>query len=218
MPGEILGIAGIGGSGKVELAETIAGLRRANAGVVSVDGVPLGPGVGAALKAGIGYVPRDRHAEGLIPELSIEENVTLTIVDRLGRFGWIDRRRQHAEGAAAVALYGIVARDARQPVAELSGGNQQKVVFARALARDPNVVVAIDPTAGVDVTAKAALHAQLARQAEAGKAIVVVSDDLEDLRACGRVLVLLRGRVVAELAAGWNDTDLIARMEGIEVA
>jgi simple sugar transport system ATP-binding protein len=217
-PGEIVGIAGIAGSGNVSLAQTIAGLQRARAGSVRIGGRALSCGVRSARDAGIGFVPRDRHRDGLVADLSVEENATLAIDDRLGPFGFIDPRKRRQAGLRAIKELEIVAAGPWQPVDELSGGNQQKVVFARALARDPKVLIAIDPTAGVDVKSKEALTDAIRRLRDGGTAILVVSDDLDDLRICDRVLVMFAGRVTAEFSAGWNDNELIARMEGLEVA
>jgi simple sugar transport system ATP-binding protein len=217
-PGEIVGIAGITGSGKIALAETIAGLRPARSGVIRIEGRVLRSGVRDALEAGVGFVPRDRHNQGLVLDLSIEENATMTIDDRLGRFGWIDARKRREVAINAMQALDVVAGDASQAVRELSGGNQQKVVFARALARNPKVLVAVDPTAGVDVASKAMLRAELVRLRERGAAILVVSDDLDDLHACDRVAILFEGKIVAELSSGWNDNELLARMEGLDVA
>jgi simple sugar transport system ATP-binding protein len=217
-PGEIVGIAGIAGSGKASLAQTLAGLQRARAGSARVGGRQLSFGVRNARDAGIGFVPRDRHREGLVADLSVEENATLAVDDRLGPFGFIDPRKRRQAGLRAIKELEIVAAGPWQPVDELSGGNQQKVVFARALARDPKVLIAIDPTAGVDVKSKEALTDAIRRLRDGGTAILVVSDDLDDLRICDRVLVMFAGRVTAEFSAGWNDNELIARMEGLEVA
>ena len=107
--------------------------------------------------------------------------------------------------------------DSNARVLELSGGNQQKVVMARALATDPNVLVLIDPTAGVDVKSKEALLSVVDRVREEGKAVLVVSGELDDLRTCDRVLVMFRGRIAAEFNAGWQDHDLIASVEGVSL-
>lgn len=216
--GEIVGVAGIAGSGKATFAETLVGLRPARAGTVRVEGRVLSHGVRNARDAGIGFIPRDRHRDGLVLDLSIEENATMTIDDRLGPLGWIDPRKRRNAGAKAITQLAIVAKSSSQPVSELSGGNQQKVVFARALAREPKILVAMDPTAGVDVKSKEALAAQIVRLRESGTAIVIVSDDLDDLRSCDRVMVFFAGRVAAEFSGGWRDNDLVASMEGLGVA
>jgi simple sugar transport system ATP-binding protein len=215
-PGEVVGLAGAGGSGKMAVGECITGLRRAARGTVELVGVRPRPGsVPAALRAGVGFVPQDRHREGLVPELSIAENVTLTVPRRLGRFGFAGPRRRDRLGAEAIERLTIKASGPGQPVSALSGGNQQKVVMARALASEPRVLVLMQPTAGVDVRAKETLIGATSAAARDGAGVLVISDDLDDLRLCDRVIVLFKGAVVAEMPSGWRDHDLIAAMEGL---
>jgi simple sugar transport system ATP-binding protein len=215
-PGEIVGLAGAGGSGKMALAECVVGLRRAATGTIEVAGSRPRPGsVAAALGAGVGFVPQDRHRQGLIPGLSIAENVTMTIPDRIGRYGFISPRRRGALGARAIDELTIKASGPDQAVSALSGGNQQKVVLARALAGEPKALVLLQPTAGVDVKAKETLLAAAEDAARARAGVLIVSDDLDDLRRCDRVLVMFKGEVVGERPSGWRDHDLIAAMEGM---
>ncbi|MEV6769261.1 sugar ABC transporter ATP-binding protein [Nocardia sp. NPDC051030] len=215
-PGEIVGLAGGGSSGRTEVAETIVGLRKAAAGSVSVGGVPLRrSGVVPALRAGIGFVPRDRHDEGLVPEMSIGDNATLTVPHQLGRFGLLSGRTRNMLAGKAIRDLDIKAEGPGQSVSELSGGNQQKVVYARALATDPAVLVLISPTAGVDVRSKDTLRGVLRTAAAGGTAVLVVTDELDDLRDCDRVLVLRHGRFAAEYEQGWDDRELVAAMEGL---
>jgi simple sugar transport system ATP-binding protein len=215
-PGEVVGLAGSGGSGKMAVGEVIVGLRRAAYGTVEVGGVRPKPGsVPAALRAGAGFVPQDRHREGLVPELSIAENVTLTVPERLGRFGFVGSRRRAELGAEAIEKLTIKAAGPEQPVTALSGGNQQKVVMARALANDPKVLVLMQPTAGVDVRAKETLLGAASAAAAHGAGVLVVSDDVDELRPCDRVIVLFKGEIVAEMERGWTDHQLIAAVEGI---
>ncbi|MFD5245559.1 sugar ABC transporter ATP-binding protein [Amycolatopsis sp. NPDC058340] len=215
--GEVIGLAGSNASGKHQVAETVYGLRSPSSGTVRVDGKPLKPGdIPAAIRAGIGCVPRDRHHEGLVLEHSIADNATLSILDRMGKGGLASPGARYGRAAQALTDYDIVAADADQPVSDLSGGNQQKVVLARALAGDPRLVVLINPTAGVDVKSKEALLAVVDRVRAEGKAVLIVSDELDDLRLSDRVLVLRAGAVVAEHRAGWSDGDLVADIEGVE--
>jgi simple sugar transport system ATP-binding protein len=214
--GEVLGVAGSNASGKHQLAETVYGLRKPSAGSVSVAGKPLPPGdVQAAMRAGIGCVPRDRHHQGLVLGLSIADNATLSILDRLGRAGIASPAKRLKIATKAVADYDIVAAGPEEPVSSLSGGNQQKVVLARSLASDPVVLVLINPTAGVDVKSKQALLAVVDDVRAEGKAVLIVSDELDDLRLADRVLVMRAGQVVAEHEAGWSDGDLVADIEGV---
>ncbi|AUI60896.1 sugar ABC transporter ATP-binding protein [Amycolatopsis sp. BJA-103] len=215
--GEVIGLAGSNASGKHQVAETVYGLRSATSGTIRVAGKPLKPGdIPAAIRAGIGCVPRDRHHEGLVLEHSIMDNATLSILDRMGKAGIAAPGARYERASRALKDYDIVAADADQPVSDLSGGNQQKVVLARALAGEPRLVVLINPTAGVDVKSKEALLAVVDRVRAEGKAVLIVSDELDDLRLSDRVLVLRAGAVVAEHRAGWSDGDLVADIEGVE--
>ena len=215
-PGEIVGLAGAGGSGKMAIGESIVGLRRADHGTVRIGGATPRPGsVPAALRAGVGFVPQDRHREGLVPGLSIAENATLTVPERLGRFGIISTRRRDELGPKAIDDLVIKAAGPGQPVSALSGGNQQKVVMARALANDPTALVLMQPTAGVDVKAKETLLGTALSAADGGAGVLIISDDVDDLRPCDRVVVVFKGAVVAEMPQGWDDHELIAAMEGI---
>jgi simple sugar transport system ATP-binding protein len=136
---------------------------------------------------------------------------------RLGRFGYLSPRRREQLARTAITNLSIVASGPEQPAGSLSGGNQQKVVMARALANDPRVLVLMHPTAGVDVRSKAALLEVVQSVRENGTAVVIVSDELDDLRPCDRVIVMLRGRITAELPRGWKDSELVAATEGFEV-
>jgi simple sugar transport system ATP-binding protein len=216
--GEVLGLAGGGGSGKVEVAETVVGLRRPAAGEVHVGDRRLRPGsVPDALSAGVGLLPQDRHREGFVPLLSVAENITMTVPDQLGRAGAISPGRRDAIAGELIEALTIKTAGPDMPVASLSGGNQQKVVMARALATNPKVLVLIGPTAGVDVRSKETLLGVVERVRAAGTAILMVSDELDDLRVCDRVLVMFQGRAVTEMARGWRDNDLVAAMEGIDI-
>lgn len=215
-PGEVLGLAGATASGNTALGETLVGLRRATGGRTLVAGKPVKPGsVPHALGAGIGYVPEDRHRQGLVLGRSVAENATLTVTDQLGPYGTVLPSRTRAFAQRMISSLDIKTSGPAQPVADLSGGNQQKVVIARALAREPRVLVAIRPTAGVDVKSKDALLGVVRGVADHGNAAVIVSDELDDLRVCDRVIALFHGRVVAEFGSGWNDRDLVSAMEGL---
>ncbi|MBN6053520.1 sugar ABC transporter ATP-binding protein [Nonomuraea sp. RK-328] len=215
--GEVVGLAGSASSGKVGLAETLVGLRRPDAGTVTVNGVLVRPGdVPSALRAGLGFVPEDRHHEGFVPLLSVAENATIPIAGKLGRLGTVSPSRQRARAVQLIDDLDIKTEGPEQPVGDLSGGNAQKVVFARALVDDPSALVVINPTAGVDVKAKQALLGAVEDAVERGAGAVLVSDDLDDLRVCDRVLVMFHGRVVKDVPRGWTDHELVAVMEGIE--
>ncbi|MFI1832639.1 sugar ABC transporter ATP-binding protein [Streptomyces olivaceoviridis] len=215
--GEVVGLAGISGSGKTELAETLAGLHTPTGGSALLEGEPLPFGdVRAALDAGVGCVPRDRHEQGLVPGMTVGDNTTLSVLDRLGRFGFVGTDRRSGFATELIDRLDIHTEGPGQPVSDLSGGNAQKVVMARALASDPRLLVLINPTAGVDVKSKESLLARMDSAREDGTAVLVVSDELDDLRRCDRVLVLFHGRIVAEHPAGWRDHELIASIEGVD--
>jgi simple sugar transport system ATP-binding protein len=215
--GEVVGLAGISGSGKVELAESFAGLHTSTGGTARLGGerLPFGD-VQAALEAGVACVPRDRHDQGLVAGMTIGDNATMSVLDRLGRFGFVGTDRKRGFASALIERLDIHAEGPEQPVSDLSGGNAQKVVMARALASDPRLLVLINPTAGVDVKSKESLLARMDSAREDGTSVLVVSDELDDLRRCDRVLVLFHGRVVAEHPAGWRDHELIASIEGVD--
>jgi len=215
---EIVGLAGAGGSGKTEVAETVVGLRAPDAGAVTVDGhTPRAGDVGDALTSGVGFVPQDRHHQGLVAGMSVADNTTLTIPKRLGTAGFLSTRRRDAIAGTLIDALAIKTPGPELPVSGLSGGNQQKVVMARALANDPKVLVLITPTAGVDVRSKEFLLDKVDQVAAGGTGVIVASDELDDLRICDRVLVMFQGRVVAEMPSGWRDHDLVAAMEGLTV-
>ncbi|WP_158814669.1 sugar ABC transporter ATP-binding protein [Methylocapsa sp. S129] len=216
-PGEQVGLAGLGGSGKEQIAEAIAGLLTARSGDILVGGVTLKPGhVPTAQLTGVSYVPRDRRRRGILPQLSVAENLTVSIQRTFGNFGWIAPRRLEASARQLFSALSIVASSMRQPVVELSGGNQQKVVIGRALASSPQVLVLVYPTQGVDVAAKEAIFDIVATAQARGAAALIVSDELDELRNCQRVLVVFKGSIVKAFGADWSERDLIAAIEGVD--
>lgn len=214
--GEVVGLAGAAAGGGTAIGETLVGLRTPGEGHIEVRGRPVRTGsVPHALDAGIGYVPEDRHRQGLVLGRSVAENATLTVTDQLGPMGTVLPARTRKFARRMIRALDIRTTGPGQPVSGLSGGNQQKVVVARALAREPAVLVAIRPTNGVDVKSKEALLGVVRSVADAGRAAVIVSDELDDLRVCDRVLAVFHGRVVAEFGTGWRDQELVAAMEGV---
>ncbi|MFE3830763.1 sugar ABC transporter ATP-binding protein [Streptomyces sp. NPDC059092] len=215
-PGEVLGVAGAAAGGTTALGETLAGMRAPTAGRIAVHGRTVRPGsVPDALDAGIGYIPEDRHRQGLIPDRSVAENATLTVTGRLGPWGTVLPARTREFAQAMIDSLDIRTRGPGQPVSGLSGGNQQKVVVARALARGPGALIAVRPTAGVDVKSKDALLGVVRGVADEGRAAMIISDELDDLRVCDRVLAVFHGRVVASFGSDWTDRELVAAMEGV---
>ena len=219
--GERVGVTGLRGSGAFALGRIVAGALAQDDGTVTIGGKTLPPGDRtAALRAGVGYVPEDRQADGFVPALSVAENATMSIVDRLARWGFLSPRRREAAAAPLARRFSVVASGLGQPASELSGGNQQKVTVARAIARDPRLIVAITPTRGVDVASKEVLLAELdriTRESDAG--LLLASDELDDLAICDRVLVLVRGEIFTEFTNPPFDREsLIAASEGMEVS
>jgi simple sugar transport system ATP-binding protein len=212
--GERVGLAGLAGSGKAEVAAAIVGLIKPDRCQVLVDDRRLRPGrVDLSIARGIGYVPEDRHASGLAPNLSVEENLTLPVLGRLGPAGVVDPRRRRSRARRLLTALGIVASSPKQLVSELSGGNQQKTVMGRALSADPRALILVNPTAGVDIASKAALYETIRTTPDVG--VLVVSDELDELAICDRVLVMFEGEVVREFPRGWAEDDLVATMEGV---
>jgi len=220
--GERVGITGLLGAGVGTLARVVAGADAQESGRIILAGTVITPGRrDLALRAGIGYIPEDRRAEGFVPALGVAENVTMTVSKLLTRALGVVRPRDRAAAAAPLAeRLSIVSAGLGQPVAELSGGNQQKVTAARALASDPRLVVAITPTRGVDVASKSLLLSTLAgATGGGGAALLLATDELDDLVICDRVIVLVRGEIFAEFSEPPFDREaLIAATEGMAAA
>lgn len=216
--GERVGLTGLRGSGATTLARIVAGATAPDAGTVRLGEVTLKPGdrIGA-LHAGIGYIPEDRQADGFVPQLGAAENIAMTVTDRIAKAGFVGPRRREALAAPLARRLSLVSAGLGQPAGELSGGNQQKVTVARALASDPALIVAITPTRGVDVASKELLLAELDRvTAETGASLLLASDELDDLVICDRVVVLVRGEVFTEFTNPPFDREaLIAATEGM---
>nr|WP_049782821.1 sugar ABC transporter ATP-binding protein [Deinococcus geothermalis] len=200
--GEIVGLAGLVGAGRSEVARSIFGIDPRDAGEVRVQGrtIPAG-NTQAAMRAGIGLVPEDRRQQGLVMDLSIERNATLTVLNRLRR-GWLmDRTAETQTASDWTSRLRLKAHRLTDPVSTLSGGNQQKVVLAKWLATGPAVLIVDEPTRGVDVGAKAEVHRTLAELAAGGLAVVMISSDLpEVLGMADRILVMREGALVGELS------------------
>ncbi|GAA3986875.1 sugar ABC transporter ATP-binding protein [Streptomyces sp. NBC_01352] len=197
-PGEIVGLAGLVGSGRSEILETIYGARKPTAGQVSVDGRPLRPGsVRAAVRAGLGLAPEERKAQALLMLESVTRNVSVSSMSRFARAGWIDRGAELGAARAATRELSLRPDNPNVPIRTLSGGNQQKAVLARWLLRGCRVLLLDEPTRGVDVGARAELYAVVRRLADEGLAVLLVSSEVpEVLGLADRVLVLREGRVV----------------------
>jgi ribose transport system ATP-binding protein len=197
-PGEIVGLAGLVGSGRSEILETVYGARKPTSGQVLVDGKPLKPGsVRAAVRAGLGLAPEERKAQALLMLESVTRNVSVSSMSRFSRGGWIDRGAELGAARAATRELSLRPDNPSVPVRTLSGGNQQKAVLARWLLRGCRVLLLDEPTRGVDVGARAELYAVVRRLADEGLAVLLVSSEVpEVLGLADRVLVLREGRVV----------------------
>ncbi|CAL9625546.1 sugar ABC transporter ATP-binding protein [Streptomyces sp. NPDC057837] len=197
-PGEIVGLAGLVGSGRSEILETVYGARKPTTGQVLVDGRPLKPGsVRAAVRAGLGLAPEERKAQALLMLESVTRNVSVSSMSRFSRGGWIDRGAELGAARAATRELSLRPDNPSVPVRTLSGGNQQKAVLARWLLRGCKVLLLDEPTRGVDVGARAELYAVIRRLADEGLAVLLVSSEVpEVLGLADRVLVLREGRVV----------------------
>jgi simple sugar transport system ATP-binding protein len=222
--GEVVGVTGLLSAGVATLGRVIAGAEAAGGGEVRLRGrrVPTWQRApssrrAAMQRAGIGYIPEDRRAEGFVAHLGVAENTTMAITKELsGRFGLLAPRRRAAAAAPFTARLSVVSSGPAQPVAELSGGNQQKVTVARTLAHRPSLIVAITPTRGVDVASKELLLSSLADVAtSAGAGVLLCTDELSDLEICDRVLVLVRGEVFTEFTPPFDRDSLILATEGM---
>ncbi|MFE1961267.1 sugar ABC transporter ATP-binding protein [Streptomyces sp. NPDC059479] len=199
--GEIVALAGLVGAGRSEVAQAVFGVDRADAGEVEVDGRKLPAGSpAAAMDAGLALVPEDRRLRGLVMEMSIERNIGLTGLGRLGKGGLVRRALERGRAADWAVRLQLKYSRLADPVGVLSGGNQQKVVLAKWLATEPAVLIVDEPTRGIDVGTKAEVHRLLSSLAAEGLAVLMISSDLpEVLGMADRVLVMHEGRLTAEI-------------------
>jgi len=217
--GEIVGLGGLIGSGRSTVLKALFGAVPLESGEVRVDG-ELRPvhSPPAAMAAGLAYVPEDRQKDAAFPELSVGENLSLTVVPDYWHRGVLNRRRERRDALGLFDSFLITAASEEAPLRSLSGGNQQKVVLARWLRRAPRILLLDEPTQGVDVGARAEIYELVHRAVAAGAAALVASSDFEELaRLCDRVIVLRKGAAVAELTGEGLDADRIARVANAEV-
>ena len=213
--GEIAGLAGLLGSGRTETARLIFAADRRDGGTVEVEGRATTFGEPAdAIAAGIGFVSEDRKVEGIVPEMSVRENLTLALLPRLTAGGVVDRAEQDSIVDRYIKALGVKCASPEQPIRELSGGNQQKVLLARWLATDPKLLIVDEPTRGIDVGAKAEILKLLRSLADEGLSVLMISSELEELLAAAdRITVLSDGRSVASLdAAQATEARIMAAM------
>ncbi|WP_323034478.1 ABC transporter ATP-binding protein [Pararhodobacter sp.] len=218
--GEIVGLAGVAGNGQVELMEALIGLRRAQGRVTLHDTDLSGTGTKARRQAGIGFISEDRRHEGLAMAASIEDNVVAGSQRSapIGRGWWLNRRALRAEAGARLARLAVRFGRQRDPISSLSGGNQQRVVFAREIASSPPLLLVSQPTRGVDLNGIAAIHGILEDFRAQGGAVLLASEELDELQILAdRILVMADGRLVGEVAAD-ADRRQIGRMMVMEGA
>jgi len=222
--GEILGVAGLMGSGRTETMRAVFGADRPDSGKIYLYGAgPRQSQSGAsepveirtprdAVRNGIAFLTEDRKEQGLLPGLAVRVNISLTRLRDVSRFGWMDIAEERSVADRYIAALGIRCSSNEQTVGELSGGNQQKVVIAKWLYRDCDVLIFDEPTRGIDVGAKFEIYHMLAELAEKGKAVIVVSSDTKELMAvCDRIMVMSAGRVAATFARGeWSQEKIMS--------
>jgi rhamnose transport system ATP-binding protein len=211
--GEIVALAGLVGAGRSEVARAIFGIDRWDAGSVEIDGRQLRPGSPtAAMAAGVGLVPEDRREQGLVMDFSIERNVALASLGRVQRLGLIAHGAERRFAADWVTRLRLKYGRLTNPVWSLSGGNQQKVVLAKWLARKPTVLIVDEPTRGIDVGTKAEVHRLLSDLAGSGVAVLMISSEMpEVLGMADRIVVLFEGRVSRSFVRAETDEDAIMR-------
>ncbi len=213
--GEIVGLAGLDGHGQERFLRILAGLERPATGAVTLDGAPLGD-FRRAVAAGVAYLPRDRRATGIFPTQSVLDNFAISTVERDVRGGLISRAARARRFEAWRARLSIVAPWPDAPITTLSGGNQQKVLLARALALEPSVLLLDDPTRGVDVATRHVLYDVFRDLAAGGMALAILSSEIEEILVlCHRVLVFREQEIAAELAGpAMTTAAVIAAMFG----
>jgi ribose transport system ATP-binding protein len=198
--GEIVGMAGLLGSGRTETARAIFGADAVDEGRVYLEGQPLSlHSPGDAIAAGLAFLTEDRKAEGIIPELSVRENLTLAALPEMTRMGVVSRARQNEVVESYMRRLGIKASSAEQKIRELSGGNQQKVLLARWLCKHPKFLILDEPTRGIDVGAKGEIQSLINELAASGLGVLMISELEELVEGSSRVVVMRDGRSVAEL-------------------
>jgi simple sugar transport system ATP-binding protein len=218
--GEIVAVAGVEGNGQTELAETLVGVRRPSAGSIQVDGRELaGRSPREILRAGVAYVPEDRQRDGLISTFSVADNLVLDQYDvpPFASGPAIKRAAVRSNGDELVASFDIRTTSVDTPAGTLSGGNQQKVVLARELSRTVRLMVASQPTRGVDVGSTESIHRRLVEARDDGVAVLIVSSELDEVLALAdRIAVMYRGRLVGVLGSGASRDELGLMMAGVD--
>lgn len=197
--GEILGIAGIEGNGQTELIECLTGIRHPDILEIEKDGKPLSGGPDQFIKSGIGHIPEDRMTRGLVLDLSLQDNLILGYQDRFQKKGILDRKRIREFSQQLISEFQVKAPNPMVRANSLSGGNQQKLVIARVFSENPDVIIVAQPTRGVDIGAMEYIHERLLDLRDEGKAILLISADLDEVKSLSdRLTVIYAGNLVAE--------------------
>ncbi|HET9093879.1 MAG TPA: ABC transporter ATP-binding protein [Solirubrobacteraceae bacterium] len=216
--GEIVALAGVDGNGQTELVEAITGIRAPESGRISVDGADItGAGVRRATEAGVAHIAQDRHRVGLVLPFTLAENLGLRRYRRppLSRLGWLNLRNFAERAASLISTFDVRGGGAETPAFALSGGNQQKVCIAREIDSEPRLLVAHQPTRGLDVGAIEFVHNRLIEQRDSGRAVLLVSLESEEVRSLAdRILVIYEGRIVAEFPPEATEEELGIAMTG----
>ncbi|MFF7411440.1 sugar ABC transporter ATP-binding protein [Streptomyces lydicus] len=212
--GEVVGLAGLVGAGRTEVARAVFGVDRYDAGTVEIDGAQLARGdVRAAMRAGLGLVPEDRKGQGLVLDASLQDNLTLARLDRDTRGGLVDRSAQRRSAAAVAEQLKVRMSGLAQPARTLSGGNQQKLVIGKWLLADTRLLILDEPTRGIDVGAKVEIYQLINELTASGRAVLMISSDLpEVLGMSDRVLVMSQGRLAGELSADEATQDAVMEL------
>ncbi|MFF4606195.1 sugar ABC transporter ATP-binding protein [Streptomyces sp. NPDC001339] len=212
--GEVVGLAGLVGAGRTEVARAVFGVDRYDAGTVEIDGQELVRGdVRAAMRAGLGLVPEDRKGQGLVLDASLQDNLTLARLDRDIRGGLVDRRAQRRRAAAVAEQLKVRMSGLAQHARTLSGGNQQKIVIGKWLLADTRLLILDEPTRGIDVAAKVEIYQLINELTASGRAVLMISSDLpEVLGMSDRVLVMSQGRLTGELSAEEATQDAVMEL------
>jgi simple sugar transport system ATP-binding protein len=217
--GEIVGIAGVDGNGQTELIEALTGLRKRTSGTIVVDGKELSSHASprAILESGVGHIPEDRHRYGLVLDFTLAENAALHDYRYApdSRFGWLRPGILAQRTARLIKEFDVRGGNPQTKARNLSGGNQQKLVAAREVERDPKVLIAAQPTRGLDVGAIEYLHRRLVEERDEGRAILLVSLELDEvLSLSDRILVIYEGEIVAEHTSGVTEEEIGVEMLG----
>jgi simple sugar transport system ATP-binding protein len=216
--GEIVGICGVEGNGQTELVETIAGLRSPDSGRVALKGREMtGSNPTALRRAGLSYIPEDRHHRGLVLSFSLTENMLLGNSEEkpFSQGGRIDYEATEQITGDLMKTFDVRAPSPETPAGALSGGNQQKLIIARELFREPDMLLAVQPTRGLDVGAIEFVHKQLVNERDKGRGVLLVSFDLDEvLDLSDRILVLYQGRIVGEFESGRVERTTLGMLMG----